>query len=93
MEFVAQLRVASIFFFAVIVPMRWLAGNTHKLAHRNWGERSMSKAIDLLHTAFKKVAKDGRHFLDYNFIMNIFQPLYEQLPELRDYLDFSRKIN
>jgi hypothetical protein len=91
MEFVAQLRVASIFFFAVIVPMRWLAGNTHKLAHRNWGERSMSKAIDLLHTAFKKVAKDGRHFLDYNFIMNIFQPLYEQLPELRDYLDFFKE--
>jgi hypothetical protein len=45
----------------------------------------MGRAIDLLHIAFKKVAKDGHHFLDYNFIMNIFQPLYEQSPDLRKY--------
>ena len=34
-ELIAQLRVASIFFVAYIIPMRWLAGKTHTLAHRN----------------------------------------------------------
>jgi hypothetical protein len=38
----AQLRIAaSIIFIAVVVPMRWLAGKTHELAHCNWSERSM----------------------------------------------------
>ncbi len=32
MEMIAQLRVASILYLAVVTPMRWLAGNTHKLS-------------------------------------------------------------
>ena len=47
-EMIAQLRIASIVFMAVVVPMRWLAGKTHKLAHRNWSERSMGRAVDLM---------------------------------------------
>ena len=33
-EMIAQLRIGSIFFMAIIVPARWLAANTHKLSHR-----------------------------------------------------------
>ena len=39
MEVIAQLRLASILHLAVVWPLRWLAGNTHKLAHCQWGER------------------------------------------------------
>jgi hypothetical protein len=88
MEVIAQLRVASIMFLAVVVPMRWLAGNTHKLAHRKWGERSMGRAIDLLHSAFIKVREEPQLILDYEFIMTIFEPLYKQLPEFADYTDY-----
>ena len=34
-EMIAQLRIASIVFMAVVVPMRWLAGKPHELAHCN----------------------------------------------------------
>jgi hypothetical protein len=88
MEVIAQLRVASILFLSVIVPMRWLAGNTHKLAHRNWGERSMGCAIDLLHSAFVKIQSDGALLLDYDFVMKIFCPIYSDLPEFEEYISY-----
>eukprot|EP00956_Cyclotella_meneghiniana_P030608 scaffold77601_cov18-Cyclotella_meneghiniana.AAC.1 len=78
-------------YLSVIVPLRWLAGNTHKLAHRNWGERSMGKALDLLHEAFVKIRSDPSLLLKETFIMNIFKPLYAQLPELKDYLNYYRE--
>ena len=88
MEVIAKLRVASILFLSVIVPMRWLAGNTHKLAHRNWGERSMGCAIDLLHSAFVKIQSDGALLLDYDFVMKIFCPIYSDLPEFEEYISY-----
>jgi hypothetical protein len=44
-EMIAQLRLGSIFYLTIIVPMRWLALNTSKLAHRNWGEKSMGESL------------------------------------------------
>jgi hypothetical protein len=51
-EMIAQLRLCSIFFLTIIVPMHWLASNTFKLASRNWGEISMGRVIDLVYDAF-----------------------------------------
>jgi hypothetical protein len=59
MEMIAQLRVASILHLGVVLPMRQLAGNTHKLAEYGWGERSMGRAITLLHDAFVEIQSDG----------------------------------
>ena len=53
-EMIAQLHIASIVFMAMVVPMCWLAGKTHKLAHRNWSERSMGRAVNLMYNAFVK---------------------------------------
>ncbi len=63
-EMIAQLRIASIIFIAVVVPMRWLAGKTHELAHRNWSDRSMGRAIDLMYDAFLEVESNGELMLD-----------------------------
>lgn len=87
-EVIAELRVASIFFIAIIVPMRWLAGNTHTLSHRKWGERSMPRSLDLAYQAFIAIQADGDKFLDEEFMMNIFQPLYQDVPELEEYLTY-----
>jgi hypothetical protein len=87
MEMIAQLRVASILHLAVVIPMRWLAGNTRKLSEFGWGERSMGRGITFLHDAFVDVQGDGALMLDKNFIMNIFSPLYEEIPPLKEYLD------
>ena len=73
---------------AVIVPMRWLAGNTHLLEHRKWGEADMCIAVDLVYNAFLEVEKNGRMMLRESFMMNIFKPLYNKLPELKEYLDW-----
>jgi len=75
MQVIAMLRVASILHLAVMMPTRWLAGNTHKLADCKWGEKSMGRVIDLLHDAMLKVQSDGSILLHYDFIMNIFSPL------------------
>ncbi len=74
MEVIAVLRIASIMYLSVIVPMRWLAGNTHKLAHRKWGERSMGKVIDMLHSAFIKIQDEPPLLLDFEYIRHIFEP-------------------
>ena len=45
MEFIAQLRVASIMPLAVLIPTWWLASNTHKFNHQSWGEYSIGQAV------------------------------------------------
>ena len=87
-EMIAQLRIASIIFIAVVVPMHWLAGKTHELGHCNWSERSMGRAVDLMYNAFVEVESDGELMLDEDFIMNIFSPLYDELPELKEHLTY-----
>ena len=94
-EMIAQLRMGGIFFMSIIVPMRWLSGNTHLLEHRQWGEKHMAKSIDLVYEAFLKIERNPKLFLKEDFMMNIFKPLYEQLPELEDYMSwyFEEKNN
>ncbi len=86
MEVTATLNIASIFYLAVIMPMRWLSGKSHELAANGWGERSMGKALDLLHDAMLQIQANGSNMLDKDFIMNMFCLLSEQLPELEEYL-------
>ena len=75
--------------------MRWLAGNTHLLAHREWGENHMARSIDLVYNAMLKIQKNNKLFLKEDFMMNILKPLYSKLPELDDYLSwyFEEKNN
>ena len=90
-EVISELHVASIFFVAFIVTMRWLAGKTHKLSHRDWGEMSTPRALDLMYNIFIEIQSNGNKFLDEDFIMKIFEPLYTKLPELETYLTFYFK--
>jgi hypothetical protein len=84
---IAQLRIVSIVFMAVVIPMHWLAGKTHELAHHNWSEQSMGRAIDLMYDAFSEVESNGELMLDEDFIMRIFSPLYGEPPEFEEYLE------
>jgi hypothetical protein len=87
-EIIAQLRVASIMHLVVVLPMQWLAGNTHELSKYSLGECSMGRAITLLHDAFVEVQYGGSLMLDERFIMNIFSSLYDVLLLLKQYLDY-----
>ena len=68
--------------------MRWLAGKTHKLAHRDWGEKDMYRANDCLYNALVEIQADGALMIDEDYMMNIFSSLYEDLPELEQYLNY-----
>ena len=83
---IAQLRLCSIFFLTIIVPMHWLASNTFKLASHNWGEKSMGRVIDLVYNAFVAIQADGSLILDYDFMMGIFGELTHELPEFNTYM-------
>jgi hypothetical protein len=48
----------------------------------------MGRAVDLMYNAFVQVESDGEKMLDEDFIMNIVSPLYEELPELEEYLTY-----
>ena len=45
----------------------------------------------MLHSAFLKIYDKTKSLLDYEFVMNIFQPLYHQLPEFHDYMDYFKE--
>ena len=51
LEMIANSRFFSILHLSICLPFRRLAGYTHKLAHRNWGPRSMGRSIDLIYHA------------------------------------------
>ena len=79
---IVQLRLCSIFFLNIIVPMHWLASNTFKLSHhQEWGEKSMGQVIDLVYDAFVNIQVDGTLILNYDFMMGIFGELQTELPE------------
>ena len=48
----------------------------------------MTTAVDLVYNAFIKIEKNIKLILRDSFIMNIFQPLYNKLPELKDYRNY-----
>ena len=48
----------------------------------------MGRAVDLLYSACHEFRDNGELFLDYNFMMSIFSPLYEKLPEFGEYMEF-----
>ena len=91
MEVIVVLCVAAIMYLAVVVPMRWLEGNSHQLVHRKWGEHSMGRAIDMLHSAFSEIPDAPSLFLDFQYVMLIFESLYDMLPEFKDYMDYFKE--
>ena len=88
-EMIAQLRLGAVYYMTIVVPMRWLAGNTHLLQHRKWDEVHITTAFDLVYNVFVKIETNGKLMLRESFVMNIFnKPLYKKPPELKDYLDY-----
>ena len=51
------------------------------------------RAVDLMYNAFVEVESDGELMLDEDFIMGIFSPLYEELPEFNGYIEYFFEEN
>ena len=57
-EMIAVSQFFSIIHVSIVIPFRWLSGNTHKLSEYNWGARSMWQALDMLHTICTQLLND-----------------------------------
>ena len=71
--------------------MRWLASNAFKLAHQNWGEKSMGRVIDLVYDAFVEILSDGLLILDYDFMMDTFADLQKKMSKFNTYMTWFFK--
>ena len=78
-------RLWSIFHLATIMPMRWLDGKTHKLAHRKWGEILMGKLINKLNEDLQSIVNTPELIHYQGFIMGMMTVWEEELPEFREY--------
>ena len=65
---------------ALCMHVCWLSGNTRKLAHHNWGARSIGRVFDILHAALEKILDDITPIQDKSTMMFIFQDMVEELP-------------
>ena len=54
----ATSRLFAILNIAICMPVCWLAGNTHKLAHHNWCVWSIGRVFDILNTALNNILDD-----------------------------------
>jgi len=87
LEMAAQARLLAIMYLFFILPLRWLAGNTHKLASFQWGARSMGRALDVLREKVLQFKANPNLILDEYYMMKIFdQFLY--LTPFAEYLEF-----
>ena len=73
-------RLFAIINVAVCMPVCWLDGNTHKLAHHNWGARSIGSVFDIFHTALNNILDDITLIHHKSTMMLIFQEMVEDLP-------------
>ncbi len=78
-EMIALFCVLSILHIAICIPTRWFAGKTPELAEFRFGVQDMGRRVDLMEEAFEKIANDGEMMLDKEFMMNIFEPIVDQV--------------
>ena len=88
-EMIVTSRFFAILHVVICMMFFWLTGNTHKIAHRNWIARSMGCAIDILHTACNNLFDDPRLINEKSFMMHIYDPLMDEIPEFKYYMDYQ----
>jgi len=87
LEMAAQARLLAIMYLSIILPLRWLAGNTHKLASFHWGARSMGRALDVLREEVLQIKANPNLILDEYYMMKIFDQFLNLTP-FAEYLEF-----
>lgn len=85
-EMIALSRFLSIMHIAVCMPIRWLAGCTHKLGAYGWGPFNMGQVIDTLKAKLDLIVDRPGLILDKKFMMEMFDDFRIFLPPFDDYL-------
>ena len=87
-QMIASVKGLSISYLYFVIPIRWLAGNSHKLHKYNWSVRSNRRAIDLLEEAIVKLCYNGNLIIDESFMSRIFHELIKELEPIKENLSF-----
>lgn len=90
-EMVAQSRLLGIIHLSCMLPLRWLAGNTHKLKDYNWGVRSMSKALNVFYEKLQLIQANPRLVLSEIFMTSLFGVIMDELPPFQEYWTYLYK--
>jgi hypothetical protein len=91
-EMIVLFQVLTMLHVAICIPTRWLACKTHELIEFQFRVWDMGWTIDLMEDAIEKNARDGERMLDEQFMMNIFEPIVNQVEPFAQYLEIhSRK--
>ena len=80
-EFVALLRVNTLWKYVFSEPFRWLAGKTSKL--KGWSLFKMAQACEYAEKAMDEIVADPSRLLDPN--LDIFAPVAAEVPEFKDW--------
>ena len=86
---ISTLILFAILNVAVCMPVCWLSGNNHKLAHHNWGARSMIRVFAIFHTALNNILDDIKLIHKKSTMMFIFQDIVQEIPEFKAFLVYE----
>ncbi len=86
--------MVAILHVTICIPTRWLAGKTQELAQFQFGVWDTGQIVDLMEETFENIANDGERRLDEQFMMNICEPIVNQIDPFAEYLEciFEKKV-
>ena len=85
LEMAAVARLWAILYISLLSPLRWLAGKTHKLAHRKWSYICMGKVMDKLKDDLESIIDSPDLIHSEEFMMGQLKEWEEELPEFQEY--------
>ena len=86
-EVVALLRVLSMLYISICLPIRWLAGKCHELKDYDFGYYDMGLVLTCMESAFEQILDEPELFFDEEFMMeNLFKTIVDKVDPLREYL-------
>jgi hypothetical protein len=92
-EMITLSCLLSIPHISVCIPLRWLAGKTHKLKDHGkdhgWGAMSMSHVIDTLFDKMNELYLSPGLIQDESFMMNIFSEYLKELEPFKIYWEIT----
>ena len=86
---VATSRLFAIINVAVCMAVFWLAVNTNKLSHHNWGACSIYRVFDIFHTALSNILDDITLVHDKSTMVFTFQYMVKELPDFKTFLFYK----
>ena len=85
LQMAAVARLWAILYISLLSPLRWLAGKTHKLAHRKWSYISMGKVMDKLKDDLESIIDSPDLIHSEEFMMGQLSEWEEELPEFKEH--------